>query len=73
MVLFQAGKFAERIQKEAGADPLAQVKRAVYVALGRPADAIELKSGVAFIKESPDGLKEFCHVLLNLNEFLYRP
>ena len=73
MVLFQAGKFAERVKREAGADPLAQIKRAVFLALGRPADAIELKSGVAFVKESPDGLTEFCHILLNLNEFLYRP
>ncbi len=73
MVLFHAGKFAERVTREAGADALAQIKRAVYLALGRPADAVELKSGLAFVKESPDGLTEFCHVLLNLNEFLYRP
>ena len=73
MVLFQAGKFAERVRSEAGADALAQVKRAVYLALGRPADAVELKTGVAFVKESADGLTEFCHILLNLNEFLYRP
>jgi hypothetical protein len=73
MVLFQAGKFAERVRREAGADALAQVKRAVFIALGRPADAVELKNGVAFVKESPDGLTEFCHILLNLNEFLYRP
>jgi mono/diheme cytochrome c family protein len=73
MVLFQAGKFAERVKREAGADPQAQIKRAVYLALGRPADAVELKRGVAFLAESPNGLTEFCHVLLNLNEFLYRP
>ena len=73
MVLFQAEKFAERVAREAGADPAAQVKRAVWLALGRPADAIDLKRGAAFIAESPKGLAEFCHVLLNLNEFLYRP
>jgi hypothetical protein len=73
MVLFQAGLFAERVRREAGEDALAQVKRAVFIALGRPADAVELKSGVAFVNESPDGLTEFCHILLNLNEFLYRP
>jgi hypothetical protein len=73
MVLFQAGKLAERVRREAGADPAAQVKRAVYLTLGRPADAVELKRGVAFLAESPNGLTEFCHVLLNLNEFLYRP
>jgi mono/diheme cytochrome c family protein len=73
MVLFQAGKFAERVRTEAGASPDAQVKRAVLLALGRPADAIEVKRGAAFIGGSPEGLTEFCHVLLNLNEFLYRP
>jgi hypothetical protein len=73
MVLFQAGKFAERVATEAGADPTAQVRRAVELALGRPADAIELEKGAAFIAGSPEGLVEFCHILFNLNEFLYRP
>jgi hypothetical protein len=44
----------------------------VRIALGRPADGIELKRGAEFIQAGPDGLAEFCHVLLNLNEFLYR-
>lgn len=73
MVLFQAGKFAERVRTEAGADPTQQVRLAVQLALGRPADAIELTRGAQFIKGSPEGLVEFCHVLFNLNEFLYRP
>jgi hypothetical protein len=73
MVLFQAGKFAERVRTEAGADPAQQVRLAVQLALGRPADAIELTRGTEFIKGSPEGLVELCHVLFNLNEFLYRP
>jgi hypothetical protein len=73
MVLFQAGKFAERVRTEAGVDPAQQVRLAVQLALGRPADAIELTRGTEFIKGSPEGLVEFCHVLFNLNEFLYRP
>ncbi len=73
MVLFQAGKFAERVMKEAGTDPTRQVRHAVQLALGRPADAIELEKGAAFVAGSPDGLTEFCHILFNLNEFLYRP
>jgi hypothetical protein len=71
-VLFHARKFAERVQREAGAEVAAQIDRAVRIALGRPADAIELKRGAEFIQAGPDGLAEFCHVLLNLNEFLYR-
>lgn len=73
MVLFQAGKFAERVLQEAGPDPVQQVRLAVQLALGRPADSVELRRGAEFIAGSPDGLKEFCHVLFNLNEFLYRP
>jgi hypothetical protein len=72
MVLFQAGKFAERVRREAGNDVTQQVRRAVALALGRPADAVELDKGVAFVSGSPDGLVEFCHILFNLNEFLYR-
>ena len=71
-VLFHARKFAERVHREAGDEVTAQIDRAVRIALGRPADAIELKRGVEFIQAGPDGLAEFCHVLLNLNEFLYR-
>jgi hypothetical protein len=71
-VLFHARKFAERVQRDAGADVAAQIDRAVRIALGRPADAVELNRGAEFVQAGPDGLAEFCHVLLNLNEFLYR-
>jgi len=73
MVLFQVGRFAERVRAEAGADPTQQVRHAVYLALGRPADALELQKGAEFIAGSSEGLTEFCHILFNLNEFLYRP
>ena len=74
MVRFQAGQFAERVKKEAGPDAAKQVARAIEIALGRPADAVERKRGLEFIKTGgPDGLAQFCHVLLNLNEFVYRP
>jgi hypothetical protein len=72
MVLFQAGRFAERVRSEAGDDPARQVRLVVALALGRPADAIELQKGAAFVAETPDGLEQFCHILFNLNEFLYR-
>ncbi len=73
MVRFQAGQFAERVRKEAGPDAAKQVARAIELALGRPADAVERKRGLEFGKGGPDGLDQFCHVLLNLNEFVYRP
>jgi mono/diheme cytochrome c family protein len=76
MVLFQAGRFADRVKREAGDDRARQVARAIELALGRPADAVERRRGLEFIqsiKGSKDGLAEFCHLLLNLNEFVYRP
>jgi hypothetical protein len=74
MVRFQAGQFAARVRKEAGPDVAKQVARAFEIALGRPADAVERKRGLEFMKAGgADGLAEFCHVLLNLNEFVYRP
>ena len=40
------------------------------IALSRPPDAVERRMGIAFVKQ--DGLGEFCHLLFNLNEFVYR-
>ena len=73
MVLFQAGKFAERVRAEAGAEVGRQVDRAFVLAVGRAPDAGERARAIGFIGESPSGLEEFCHVLFNLNEFIYRP
>ncbi len=71
MVLFQAGKFAERLRAEAGDDVAAQVDLAFRLALARRPDDIERSNAVEFISEG-DSLEEFCHLLFNLNEFLYR-
>ena len=73
MVIFQAGRFAERVRAEAGADVERQVELAFRLALGRPADAAERSRGIAFVQESEAGLAAFCQVLFNLNEFIYRP
>ena len=73
LFIFQAGKFAERVRAEAGVDPARQVAVAVEIALGRPADQLEVQKGVEFVKATADGLEQFCHLLFNLNEFLYRP
>ncbi|NIP13300.1 MAG: DUF1553 domain-containing protein, partial [Pseudomonadales bacterium] len=73
MIAFQAGHFAERVRAEAGDDIEAQVERAIELALGRPPRPAELGNGVEFVSENADGLAAFCHLLFNLNEFLYRP
>ena len=68
-----SAKFAERLARDAGADPSAQVRLGFRVALGRDPDADELARSVAFVRSGPRGLAEFCQVLVNLNEFVYRP
>ncbi len=72
-VVVQARKFAERLGRDAGPEAAAQVTRGFQLALGRPPDKDELAQSVAFVRGSERGLAEFCHVLFNLNEFVYRP
>jgi hypothetical protein len=72
-VSLQAQKFAERLRAEAGASAEAQVERAFALALARPPAASEKERAVAFIKENPDGLVDFCQTVFNLNEFVYTP
>jgi mono/diheme cytochrome c family protein len=69
-VMYQSEQFANRIRREAGTDPGAQVDRAFFVALSRPADKAERQKAIEFVRQ--DGLAAFCHVLFNLNEFVYR-
>jgi mono/diheme cytochrome c family protein len=72
-VVLQSAKFAERLAREAGSDPSAQVRLGFRLALGRDPDADELSRSVAFVRGVPRRLADFCQVLLNLNEFVYRP
>jgi hypothetical protein len=69
----QASKFAERLTREAGTDPAAQIKLGFRIALGREPDAEELATSTAFVRGAPRGLADFCQALMNLNEFVYRP
>jgi mono/diheme cytochrome c family protein len=83
-VLQQTGFFAERVAKEAGADRRAQVVRAFEIALNRTPSAKEIEWSLSFLKSQADGyaqrnnekpdasaLRDFCHAIINLNEFLY--
>jgi len=79
----QARRFAERVRREAGGtnadQDAAMVRRALEVALVRPATDAEVTRGVALIDdlERTDGvapgraLELFCLLLLNTNEFAY--
>ena len=79
----QARVFAERVRREAGgtnADQTeAMVRRAIELALVRPASEAEVSRGVDLIDELEiaDGvgpsraLELYCLMVLNLNEFAY--
>jgi mono/diheme cytochrome c family protein len=82
-VLEQGGYFAERIEREARTKR-AQVSLAFQIALGREPSAKEIEWSLAFLKSQAAGyaerkndkpeaaaLRDFCHSIFNLNEFLY--
>jgi hypothetical protein len=68
-VLRQARLFAERANKEAGADRHAQVALAYRLALGRRPTAREAERAEKLAADH--GLESVCWVLLNASEFLY--
>ncbi len=83
-VLEQAKYFAERVTTEAGAETNRQIARAFQIALHRKPSVKEQEWSLNFLKsqtdgyaerkhESPDAaaLRDFCHAMINLNEFLY--
>jgi hypothetical protein len=68
-MLRQAGHWARRLEREAGGDPAAQVRRGFALALARQPDDAELAAAVAVVRQA--GLAQFCRMLLNANEFVY--
>jgi mono/diheme cytochrome c family protein len=74
----QAGLFASRLRREAGDDVAAQVRLALNLATARPPTKHEIESGVKLIvrlqhdgASSDAALRDFCLMVLNLNEFIY--
>lgn len=68
-LLQQADFFAERLAREAGADPTAQTQRAFQLAFNRDASPEEIDTARTLITEH--GLTLFCRALFNANEFVY--
>jgi hypothetical protein len=64
----QAGFLCERLEREAGADAAAQVRRGFLLAFGRTPSAEETSAATQLIHEH--GLKVFCRALFNANEFI---
>jgi len=83
-VLEQAGYFAERVSAEAGGDARKQVAAAFNLALNRTPTEKETAWALEFLKKQAEGytarknakpeasaLRDMCHAIFNLNEFLY--
>ena len=69
----QSRKFAERLLREAGPAPEAQVSQAFQLALGRAPSPTETDAALSFMRGNQTGLVDFCQTLFNLNEFAYIP
>lgn len=87
MVQRLAESFAERVRREAGADPQSQIERAYLIALSRRPSAVEMQIGREGLSKLTDhwiaagqpnlaaaeqkALASFCHALVNSAGFLY--
>jgi Protein of unknown function (DUF1553)/Protein of unknown function (DUF1549) len=74
----QARRFAERVIAETHGDPNAAVERAYIIALARKPSSEERTAAQRFFAAQrakaggpSEALADFCHALLNLNEFVY--
>ena len=68
-VLQQAELFAERLRRDAGEKPAAQIARAFQLIYGREPDRFERKASAALIRDL--GLTAFTRALYNTSEFLF--
>ncbi|MEO6182560.1 MAG: DUF1549 and DUF1553 domain-containing protein [Verrucomicrobiota bacterium] len=68
-IMQQAGFFAARLQKEAGDDSIAQIRRAFALTFQREPERKEIAASKKFIRD--EGLSMFCRAMLNANEFIY--
>ena len=73
-----ARSFAARIANDTGITPEAQVDRAYHLAYARTPTDAERRAALAFldrqtaiVKDRNVALADFCHALMNSNEFLY--
>ncbi len=74
----QAKALADRLRREAGADPAGQVEHGLRLATSRKPTEAEVRRGVDLIAgarrdgvAAEDALEMFCLVVLNLDEFIY--
>lgn len=66
-----SAKFAERLQKEAGADLGAAADLGYRIALGRRPSSAEKDEAMTYLRNDPARLKGFAWLLFNLDEFVF--
>jgi hypothetical protein len=70
--LERAKSMAARVIRQAGDDVRRQITAAYEAALSRRPDTDELRIAESFLSNNKQtALADFCHALLNCNEFLY--
>lgn len=74
LIVRQSALFAARLQRDCPNAPDAQVDRAYRLAVGRSPTPAEKRLSLNFLRgRGAEGLRDFCHSVLNLNEFVYVP
>ena len=73
LVLDLARSFAATVKRESpGGNPSMMVDRAYRRAFARPPESAEREAGLSFLAAGgDDALADYCHALLNLNEFVF--
>ena len=66
-MLQQSAYLAARLEREAGHDPVNQVRKAFKLAFGRDAAPFEIEASARLVKAH--GLTAFCRAIFNANEF----
>lgn len=77
--LSHAADFARRVQRDAGNERSRQILLAYQLAFGRSPNDVEIQPALGFLNQqaarnaaaASNVLADFCHALLNSNEFLY--
>jgi hypothetical protein len=71
-VLMETQMMADRLRKEAGPEPKAQVELAFQLTLSRKPSPKEMDQSLSFLRSGGEqALVDFSQAMLNLNEFVY--
>jgi hypothetical protein len=71
LALERGQRLAAVLRERFSDDDTAAITHAYRLAWGRPPSAEEIQLGLRFLSTRSDALADFCHALLNTNEFLF--